>query len=65
MRNVTRPRQVERALDDEVDGYLEPLVEEKIAGGMPPGAARRAALVELGGVAQVKDEVRARGSGRA
>ena len=38
----------ERALDDELDGYLAMLVDEKVRAGAPAGEARRAALMELG-----------------
>lgn len=52
-----RPR-VERELDEELRAYVDLLTAEKIAAGVPPDAARRAALVEAGGVEQVKEEVR-------
>jgi hypothetical protein len=35
------------------------LVDEKVAAGMDPQAARRAAQLEMGGTEQVKEEVRA------
>src|SRR5215203_2609159 len=38
--------------------YAGLLVAEKVNAGMSPADARRAALVELGGIEQVKDEVR-------
>ncbi len=40
------------------DAYVELLTAEKIKQGMTPAAARRAALLETGGVEQVKEEVR-------
>ena len=52
-----RQRQ-DRELDEEVGSYVELLTAEKVAAGMAPDAARRAALVEMGGVAGVKDNVR-------
>ncbi len=45
-------------LDDELKAYVELLTAEKIKSGMSPDAARRAALLETGGVEQVKEEVR-------
>jgi predicted permease len=57
-RNVLRRADVERELDDEVRGYVELLTAEKIAEGMAPDNARRAALVDVGGVEQTKEEVR-------
>jgi predicted permease len=42
-----------------VQSSLELLTEEKIKEGLSASAARRGALIELGGVEQVKEEVRA------
>src|SRR6267142_898884 len=53
----TRPR-VERDLDDELHTYLDQLTEEKRAAGMNPADALRAARIELGGMEQMKEEVR-------
>ncbi len=58
LRNVVRRRRVEGELDAEVRGYLELLVDEKVAGGMSVKEARRMAKVELGGETQVKQAVR-------
>jgi putative ABC transport system permease protein len=52
-----RPR-VEQDLDDELRAYLDQLTEEKTAAGMDATQARRAAFLQLGGVEQVKEEVR-------
>jgi predicted permease len=56
--NVTRRVSVERNLDAEVRSYAELLREEKMEQGMDPEEAHRQALIELGGVEQVKEEVR-------
>src|SRR5262245_30757711 len=48
----------EHELTDEIDAYLELLIEQKIEEGVEPEEARRAALVEFGGKEQVKEEVR-------
>ncbi|HEV8409886.1 MAG TPA: permease prefix domain 1-containing protein, partial [Gemmatimonadaceae bacterium] len=48
----------DRELDDELRAYVEILTAEKVKAGMLPHAARRAALLETGGVEQVKEEVR-------
>ena len=48
----------DRALDRELAAYVALLTEEKIKAGMDPEAARRAALLEVGGVEQVKERVR-------
>src|SRR5262249_61555954 len=59
LRNLFRKERVERELDAEVSAYLDPLTEQKVAAGMSREQARRAARLELGGVEQVKEEVRA------
>lgn len=63
-RNLLRKDTVERALDDELQSSVELLTEEKMKEGLPRAAARRQALMELGGVEQVKEEVRAVRLGR-
>jgi len=63
-RNLLRKDTVEQALDDELRSSVELLTEEKINDGFSPSAARRKALLELGGVEQVKEEVRAVRMGR-
>jgi MacB-like periplasmic core domain len=57
-RHFSRRRESEQELDQEVSSYLDLLTEEKIRIGMTPEAARRAAKMELGGVEQVKEQVR-------
>ena len=57
-RSLFRRAGVERDLSDEVRFHLENQIEEKIARGMPPEEARYAALRELGGVEQIKEECR-------
>ena len=49
---------VERDLSDELRFHLEKLMEEKVTQGMTPEVARYAALRELGGVEQIKEECR-------
>src|SRR5579875_818270 len=57
-RNLLRTGAVERALDDEVRSALEILTQEKMEQGLSQPNARRQALIELGGIEQVKEEVR-------
>ena len=45
-------------LDQEIQSHLELLIDENIRAGMPPREAQRAALIELGGAEQVKEQVR-------
>ncbi|MGA3042264.1 MAG: ABC transporter permease, partial [Bryobacteraceae bacterium] len=57
-RNLREPARVDRDLDDELHAYLDQLSDEKRAAGMAAPEARRAARIELGGLEQVKEEVR-------
>src|SRR5205085_1503778 len=45
-------------LDSELRFHIAELVEANIAAGMPPGEARRRAMLEFGGKEQIKEEVR-------
>jgi hypothetical protein len=58
LRNLFYKRRVEGQLEDEVRGYVDLLTDEKVAAGKPLAEARREALMELGGVTQVKQAVR-------
>jgi hypothetical protein len=57
-RSLLARRRVERELNDELRFHLEKLIEEKVASGMTAEEARYAALRELGGVEQIKEECR-------
>lgn len=57
-RNLLSKARVEQELDEELRAYVELLTAEKVSGGMDEAAARRAALLEVGGVEQVKEAVR-------
>ena len=57
-RNLARKESVEVDLDAEIRSYREMLEDEKEREGRPPVAARREALLELGGAEQIKEEVR-------
>src|SRR5262245_19057317 len=57
-RNLFRKSRKDQELTEEIDAYLEMLVEQKIKEGLDPAEARRAALIELGGREQVKEKVR-------
>ena len=58
IRNLLRRDRMQRELDDELRAMFDLLVEEKVAGGMPPWQARRAAAMEMDGVEPLKDRVR-------
>ncbi|MFL6276266.1 MAG: ABC transporter permease [Blastocatellia bacterium] len=57
-RNLFRKERVEHELSEEVTAYLDLLIEAKLAQGMAAAAARRQALIEIGGIEQVKESVR-------
>src|SRR5713101_7349343 len=63
LRNLFLSRRVEVDLDEEVHSHLEMLIAENIRAGMPPQEAQRAARIELGGIEQVKEQVREEGLG--
>ncbi|MFN2508198.1 MAG: permease prefix domain 1-containing protein [Chthoniobacterales bacterium] len=58
LRNLSRKDKVERELSEEVSSYVELLTRAKMKDGLSEKDARRAALVELGGAEQVKEQVR-------
>src|SRR5205085_4473068 len=57
-RNLFNKDGIERKLDEELQAYLEMLIAINIEEGANPAQARRAALIEMGGVEQVKERVR-------
>ena len=63
-RNLFNKEQVDQELNEELRAHLDLLTETKIQHGLAPEDARRAALVELGGVAQVEESVREVRNGR-
>ena len=54
LRNLLRRDRVERELADEIDAYVDLLIEEKVAHGMSRDDARRAARLEIGRIDHVK-----------
>ena len=63
-RNLLRRSAVEQVLDEELQSSVALLTQERMQEGLSLAAARRQALIELGGVEQVKEEVRAVRMGR-
>ena len=57
-RNLFRKPAVEQALDEELRSTLEALTQEKMEQGHSQSVARREALIEIGGIEQVKEGVR-------
>lgn len=64
IRNLLRKQAVEKELDDEIRFSVEALTYEKTNQGLSEAEARREALIEIGGVEQVKEKVRAARAGR-
>ena len=57
-RNLSDKENVDRELAEEIRAHVELLTENKIKEGLNPQEARRAALVEMGGIEQVQESVR-------
>src|SRR5262245_44585698 len=58
LRNLVQRERTDRQLGAEVESYLDLLASEYEASGLGRDAARRAARLHLGGVEQVKEQVR-------
>jgi predicted permease len=57
-RSLFRKSGVEQELNDELRFHLDELIGEKLAKGMTPEEGRYAALRELGGIEQIREECR-------
>jgi len=58
VRAFFRGGRLDRELDEELGYHLDRLIEENVARGLTPDAARRQALVAIGGVEQRKEQCR-------
>ncbi len=58
IQSIFRKDRVEQDLTDEIRFHVDKLIEQNVARGMPPAQARYAALQELGGLEQLKEECR-------
>ena len=56
LRSLFRRREADQELDEELQYHVELRAEQNIAKGMTPREARRAALLEMGGVEKRKEE---------
>src|SRR5215212_5770575 len=65
IRNTMRKQRIDRDLSEEVGSYVELLTEKNMKQGMNEEEARRTARMQVGGVEQVKEEVRAGRTGFA
>ena len=57
-RNLVHRSRVERDLDEEVRTAFDLLEAEKRRAGMDPTAARRAAMIQLGRIDSIKEQIR-------
>ena len=57
-RNLFHKDRVDQEFTEEIQAYLDMLTEANLRQGLSPQEARRNALLELGGVEQVKEKVR-------
>lgn len=60
LRSIFRKEDLDRELDDELRSYLDLVANEEIRAGMSRDEAYRQARIELGGLEQVKENVRDR-----
>jgi putative ABC transport system permease protein len=58
-RSLVRRDRLDADLDDELRTYFDEIVDRKIRAGATPSEARRSAIVEMGSITHVRDEVRA------
>ncbi|HXX17129.1 MAG TPA: ABC transporter permease [Candidatus Eremiobacteraceae bacterium] len=58
LRNIFSSRGVDADLDQEVHSHLAMLTDENLRSGMSQSEAQRAARIELGGIEQLKEQVR-------
>ncbi len=56
--NLFRKEKKDRELDQEIRAYADLLSDEKIARGMPEHEAQRTARMEIGGLEQLKEDIR-------
>ncbi|HWG59684.1 MAG TPA: ABC transporter permease [Candidatus Acidoferrales bacterium] len=58
LRSLFQRTQADQELDAELRDHIEQKTQEYVAQGMAPEAARRAAMIEMGGVEQAKEKCR-------
>ena len=63
-RNLSDKESIDQELTEELRAHVDLLTEKKIGEGLNPEEARRAALIEVGGIEQVKERVREVRTGR-
>src|SRR5690242_2929789 len=61
LRTLFQKKQVEQEMDEELNGYLDAAVQDKMRSGMSREEALHAVRVEMGSVDAVKEEIRSAG----
>ncbi len=61
LRALFHKEEVEQEMDEELRGFLDAAVKEKMRSGMSHEQARRAARLEMGSMDGVKEEIRSSG----
>src|SRR5215831_3900281 len=61
LRALINRKSTDQEIMDEIDHYLEELTADFTRRGLPPDEARRAARLEMGGTALVREQVRTSG----
>jgi putative ABC transport system permease protein len=61
VRALFRKKQMEQEMDEELRGYLDATVKDKVRSGLSQEEALRAARVEMGSMDAVKEEIRSAG----
>jgi putative ABC transport system permease protein len=61
VRALFRKKQMEQEMDEELRGYLDATVKDKVRSGLSQEEALRAARVEMGSIDAVKEEIRSAG----
>ncbi len=61
--NLLRKEKKDRELDREIRSYADLLSDEKTSRGMPEQEAQRTASMEIGGLEQLKENIRGRRTG--
>src|SRR5260370_27053741 len=60
LESLFRKQQGDADLAEELESHLQMHIEDNLRAGMTPGAARRDALIKLGGIEQTKERYRDR-----
>jgi predicted permease len=63
VRRLINRKRAEQDLNDELETFVDMAAADRVRNGVPPAAARRQAVLHLGGVEQAKERIRSARSG--